>query len=74
MTRHARTVLPVLPAALRFVDSEFVAERYGIHIDTVRRYARTGVIPSYRLGQYYRFDLDAVDRVLGVAPADEDVG
>ena len=48
-----------------FVDSQTLALRYGVTVDTVRAWFRRGWIPGYRAGQRpLLFDPLEVDRVL----------
>lgn len=37
-----------------------VAQLLAVDVWTVRRYARTGIIPAYKVGRGYRFDPDTV--------------
>ena len=41
-----------------------LAELLGVSTDTVRRAARSGVIPSTRDGTAYRFDLEEVRQAM----------
>jgi excisionase family DNA binding protein len=35
-----------------------------MHVEVIRRWARSGKIPSFRTGRVWRFDLDAVEAAL----------
>lgn len=43
-----------------------VAERFMVSQETVRRWVRSGRIPSFRAGLLLRFDLDEVEATLRV--------
>jgi len=45
----------------RLITATEVAERLGVDVSTVHRWARAGEIPAFRLGRVVRFDPDAVD-------------
>lgn len=48
------------------IDAAELAAHYGVHRDTVYRWARTGRIPVHPAGTHrIRFDLDAVIKALG---------
>jgi excisionase family DNA binding protein len=51
------------------LSAEAVAERFGIHPETVRRWARAGKIPAFRAGVGWRFDLDEVEAALRSHPS-----
>jgi len=44
---------------MSFVNAHKVAEHFGINEQTVRRMARTGKIPSIKVGHVHRFNLAA---------------
>jgi excisionase family DNA binding protein len=46
------------------VGAEQVAVRWGMSVESVRRAARLGTIPSYKVGRLVRFDLDEVEKAL----------
>lgn len=48
----------------RFLSIKQLAELLGVSTDTVRRAARSGLIPSTREGTAYRFDLRKVRRAM----------
>lgn len=52
------------PALADYVLTEEVAERYGVGIVTVRRWARAGKVPSVKIGKRFYFKLEEVDRAL----------
>lgn len=43
------------------MDAEGVAEYLGLHPETVRRFAREGKVPAYKIGGTWRFKRDAID-------------
>ncbi len=43
-----------------------VAERFRVSGETVRRWVRSGRVPSFRAGLLLRFDLDEVEQALRV--------
>ena len=46
------------------VGAEQVAAKWGMSVESVRRAARLGIIPSYKVGRLVRFDLDEVEKAL----------
>lgn len=46
------------------LSAEQVAAHFGVTAETVRAKARADVIPGYRLGRTWRFDLDEVKAAL----------
>lgn len=47
------------------VDADAVADHFGVSIEAVRRWARTGLIPSFRANQrIVRFRLSEVEAAL----------
>ncbi len=46
------------------VDVAYMATLLGVSSDTVRRYAKTGALPSFRLGNRVRFYPSAVEQKL----------
>ncbi len=46
------------------VGAEQIAAKWGMSVESVRRAARLGIIPSYKVGRLVRFDLDEVERAL----------
>lgn len=44
----------------RAMTADDLAELFGIHTDTVYKQARSGVIPSFRIGTSVRFDPKSV--------------
>lgn len=52
--------LEPLRAPQRWVDANVVGEALGVRPNTVYRWARDGLIPSYSFGKLRRFDLDEV--------------
>lgn len=52
------------------VSAREVSGRFGIHAETVRRWARAGKIPAFRAGRAWRFDLDEVEAALRSVPAE----
>jgi len=49
-------------ASKRVLDSHGTALYLGAHVETVRRLARRGEIPSYKIGKDWRFRKDALDQ------------
>jgi len=45
----------------RLLDAKEIAERLGVPESWVRESARSGAMPSVRLGRYVRFDLRDVE-------------
>ncbi|WP_321974217.1 helix-turn-helix domain-containing protein [Paratractidigestivibacter sp.] len=53
------------PAPLAdYALTEEVAERYGVGTVTVRRWARSGKVPSVKVGKRFYFKIEDVDRAL----------
>jgi excisionase family DNA binding protein len=52
----------VVSAAHRLLTAEQLAERWQVPKSHVYRLTREGVIPAVRLGRYYRYRLDAIER------------
>lgn len=50
------TILEQLQNCKTFLTVNQVAEMLGFHPETIREYARTGVIPAVRAGYRWRFD------------------
>jgi excisionase family DNA binding protein len=48
---------------------EQVASRLGLHVRTVRRYAREGRLKAVRIGKQYRVAREALDALTGAPPA-----
>ena len=48
----------------RGATADEVAARFRVTPASVRKWARAGRIPSFRLGTVYRFDLDAVEAAI----------
>jgi excisionase family DNA binding protein len=46
---------------VKLLDAKAVAEQWGIHEMTVRRFYQHGDLPVVRIGRSIRFDPDAVD-------------
>ncbi len=53
-----RETLDVLPL---LVNARTVAQRLSLDESTVRKWARTGRLPSYKMGRSVRFDPSEVD-------------
>lgn len=45
-------------------SASVVAERFHLHPETIRRWARAGRVPAYRAGKSWRFDLTEVEAAL----------
>ncbi|MBM4379278.1 MAG: helix-turn-helix domain-containing protein [Deltaproteobacteria bacterium] len=59
---------PKPPASPSLVRADEVARALGVHPTTVARRARSGIIPSVRVGRALRFDLDAVREAITRSP------
>ena len=46
-----------LPVLERLLDAKSVAAILGVHQNTVLKLARSGNLPGFRLGRYWRFRL-----------------
>jgi|GEM_PF-3071455 len=46
-----------------------VAERFHVAEKSIRRWAQSGLIPAYRTGRVWRFDLDLVEESLSARHA-----
>lgn len=45
----------------RLIDANTVAQMTNFTANTIRRFARQGTIPAYRVGQRIRFDVAEVE-------------
>ena len=52
----SKTIPEQLQQRNRFLTVKQVADVLGFHPETIREYARTGVIPAIRTGYRWRFD------------------
>jgi excisionase family DNA binding protein len=50
------TIVQQLEKGTRFLNVKEVADILGFHPETVREYARKGIIPALRTGYRWRFD------------------
>lgn len=48
----------------QWVNAEAIAEMWGMSVESVRRGARLGTLPSVKVGRLVRFDPEAVERAL----------
>jgi excisionase family DNA binding protein len=48
--------------SVRLLTAEELAERWQVRPSHVYRLTRDGAVPAVRLGRYYRYRLDAVER------------
>jgi excisionase family DNA binding protein len=46
------------------VSARTAGDSFDVHQETIRRLARDGRIPMYRVGRYMRFDLDEIRAAL----------
>jgi excisionase family DNA binding protein len=46
------------------ISAEEIAEKFGMHVTTVRTDAKKGKLPHVRLGSTYLFNMDQVKAVL----------
>jgi len=46
----------------KLLTADQLAERWQVQTSHVYRLARNGTIPAVRLGRYYRFRLDQIER------------
>jgi excisionase family DNA binding protein len=44
-----------------FADTKAAAAHLGVHVETIRRWVRSGLIPSLKCGRQIRFRLDELD-------------
>jgi excisionase family DNA binding protein len=59
----------------RLLTADELAERWQVPASHVYRLTRNGAIPAVKLGRYYRYRLDAIERFeLGTTDADEPGG
>lgn len=54
-----------------FLDSEQAASLVKVHPKTLQRYARTGRVVGYRLGNLWRFRASDLDRCLPLTVSSE---
>ena len=62
---------------LQLVDAKTVGDCLGLEVSTVRKWARLGRLPCYRLGRRVCFDLDEIAEKLKAehySPARSDLG
>lgn len=50
------------------VSTQQAAERYGLHVETIRRWIRAGVLRAQRVGRVYVVDEAALRRVVATPP------
>ena len=50
------------PTATRLLDAEALADRWLVSKAHVYRLAREGRVPTVRIGRYFRFRLEAIER------------
>lgn len=50
----------MLATMKNLLKTEELARELQITPDTVRKYAKTGRLPSYKIGKSYRFDLEEI--------------
>jgi excisionase family DNA binding protein len=50
------------PRRTSAITAEQLAERWQVQTSHVYRLTRCGVIPAVKLGRYYRYRLDAIER------------
>ena len=50
------------PRRTRAITAEQLAERWQVQASHVYRLTRSGAIPAVKLGRYYRYRLDAIER------------
>ena len=48
------------------VTAHEIAARFRVTAPSVRRWARQGIVPAFKIGSTYRFDLAAVEEALRV--------
>jgi excisionase family DNA binding protein len=48
------------------VTAHEIAARFRVTAPSVRRWARQGIVPAFKVGGTYRFDLTAVEEALRV--------
>ena len=46
--------------ALEVLNTQETAALLGVHVETVRRLARSGALPSFKVGKDWRFRRDAL--------------
>lgn len=53
-----------------FVTQQQAAERFGVHVRTIRNWISKGLIVGYKMptGRAIRVDLDEIERVMRVVP------
>lgn len=47
-----------------YLTLDQVAVKYSMSIDTLRRWARDGVIPCFRIGRKYLVEIDEMERFI----------
>ena len=58
----------------QLVDAKTLAEITNLPVASVRRLAREGKLPHYKLGRLLRFDVDEVKAALKVVKTGESIG
>jgi len=60
------TVATRSPIRVAVVTAREIAARFRVSAPSVRRWARQGIVPAFKVGSTYRFDLAAVEEALRV--------